>query len=190
MSTTQVSAPVALAVSMEDVANTLRMDADELAAVQATLSLTLAAITQEAQHQVGRSFVQQTWKVVVDGFPCAGSIRLENGPLISVESIKYLDSAGVEQTLDPQDYFASGATMPAWIVPAPGKAWPATFNRIDSVTVTYKAGYGIDASAVPECARQYILLRLADLWDPASRKFGETAASVFAGSLLDPLRVY
>ncbi|WP_426196173.1 head-tail connector protein [Massilia sp. DWR3-1-1] len=188
MSTTQVSAPVALAVSLDDIAATLRLDADALDAIGPTLALTVRAITQEAEHKTQRSFINRGMRATLDAFPEA--IRIERGPVFAVTALNFRDAAGMMQQLDPQDFEVDNATVPGWLVPAVSKAWPETMVRINAVTVDYTAGYGVSADDVPECARQYILLRLADLWDPANRKFGETAASVFADSLLDQLRVY
>jgi uncharacterized phiE125 gp8 family phage protein len=190
MSTSQVSAPVAMAVSMSDVAEALRLDADVLAALTITLGLTVRAITQEAEHKIQRSLINRSMRVTLDRFPAGGAIRLDRGPVSEDPTVEFRDIAGEMQTLDPQDYEIDNSGLPSWIVPAVGKAWPETMERLNSVTVDYTAGYGTTADAVPECARQYILLRLLDLWDPTSRKFGETAASVFADSLLDSLKVY
>lgn len=190
MSTTQVSAPVALAVSMDDVAATLRMDADALEALGMTLDLTVRAITQEAEHKTQRSFINRQMNVTLDSFPAGGAIRLERGPLSAsaVTRLSYRDADGVTQQLDPQDFEVDNASVPGWLVPATGKAWPATASRVNSVSVDYTAGYGETAATVPECARSYILLRLADMFDPASRKFSE--AMDRHDSLLDSLRVY
>lgn len=190
MSTTQVSPPAELAVSMADVAASLRMEVADLADVQSALNLAVAAITQEAEHMIQRSLVNRGMRVTLDSFPCDGAIRLDRGPVSASVTVKFRDLAGAWQTLDPQDYEVDNATVPGWVVPAVGKSWPATAQRLNSITVDYTAGYGPDDTTVPECARQYILLRLADVWDPAGRKFGETAASVFADGLLDQLRVY
>ena len=194
MTTTQVSAPAALAVSLDDAAASLRLEADELADVTPLLSLTIGAITQEAEHQVQRAFISRPMRVTLDRFPVIGglpgAIRLDGAPVASIESISYRDEAGQMQTLDPQDYEADKVSSPGWAMIGYGKAWPATQDRANAVTVDYTAGYGADHTSVPECARQYILLRLADLWDPASRKFGETVASAWAERLLDPLRVF
>lgn len=188
MSTTQVSPPVALAVSMDDVAATLRMDADALEALGMTLDLTVRAITQEAEHKTQRSFINRQLRVTLDSFPAGGAIRLERGPVSAVTGLSYRDADGVTQQLDPQDFEVDNASVPGWLVPAMGKAWPATAARVNSVSVDYTAGYGETAAAVPECARSYILLRLADMFDPASRKFSE--AMDRHDSLLDSLRVY
>lgn len=190
MSTTQVPAPVALAVSLEDIGNTLKMGADELDALGSTLALAVRAVAKEAEHKVQRSFVNRGLRVILDSFPATGAIRLDRGPVVAVTAISYRDSDGNVQQLDPQDFEIDQADSPGWIVPGFGKSWPSTAARVNAVTVDYTAGYGVDHTTVPEDAQQYILLRLADLWDPASRKFGETAASTFADSLLDSLKVY
>lgn len=58
-------------------------------------------------------------------------------PLVSVESIKYLDTLGVEQTLDPSLYqVTSDAVLPAF-----GKVWPTIRPDPESVKIRFTAGY-------------------------------------------------
>lgn len=194
MSTTQVSAPVALAVSIEDIQTSLKLDAGELAEVMPTISLAVRGITQEAEHKTQRSFICRKRRVTLDRFPdvcrLVGAIQLDMGPVQPGVEVKFIDTVGAVQTLDPQDYDVDDVGVPSWCVPGMGKAWPATRERMNAVTVDYTAGYGDSADDVPECAQQYILLRLADLWDPATREFKDTPASKYADRLLDSLVVW
>ena len=95
----------------------------------------------------------------------------------------------MQQTLDPRDYYADKVTRPGYVVPAAGKAWPAT-TGLNAVTVDFTAGYGADAASTPDCARLYILARLAEQWEPSTKKFEQTSQSVYIARLLDPIRVY
>lgn len=86
-------------------------------------------------------------------------IHLGLSPLISVESVKYLDEYGVEQVLDQSNYIANVRSEPGTIQPAIGKQWPATASIVDSVRVTYVCGY----ETPPAILRQAILF-LAAHW--------------------------
>lgn len=185
MTMEQVGAPVALAVSMTEAKQTLRIDADDTA-FDMLLEIWIRGVTAEAEHTTQCCFVNRPMRVTLDGFSAA--VRLAS-PVFSVQSVKYSASDGVQQTLDPQDYFADRVSRPGYVVPAVGKAWPST-AAINAVVVDFTAGYGVDASTVPDCARLYILARLAEQWEPSTKDFKATSQSQYITRLLDPIKVY
>ena len=185
MTQTLITPPAAMAVLLTDALETLRQDAGMF---DATITMWIRGITQECEHQIRRALITQQWRLTLDSFDDA--LRLANPPTISVESVRYYDINNVLQTLDPADYMVDAVTEPGYVVPATGKAWPETYDRINAVTVDYTVGYGPTAATVPDNVRSYILLRLAQQFDPASREFKETASSMFIARLLDRYRVY
>lgn len=185
MSREKTSAPVALAVTMAEAKQALRVAEDDTS-LDVQISIWVTGITAEAEHQTGRAFVNRSMRVTLDRFPDA--IQL-SAPTFSVEAVRFLDPDGVERTLDPADYYVDKVTVPGYIVPARGKAWPETDAHVNAVSVDYTAGYGPTAATVPDEARLYILARLSELFDPAAREFKETQASVFISRLLDGLWV-
>lgn len=186
MSREQTSAPVALALTMAEAKQALRIEEDDTS-LDTMISIWVAGITAEAEAQTRRAFVNRGMRVTLDVFPDA--IQL-SAPTFSVEAVRFLDPDGVTQTLDPADYYVDRVTIPGYIVPARGKAWPATESHVNAVSVDYTAGYGPTAATVPDTVRLYILARLQELWDPAAREFRETHCSIFVSRLLDSLIVY
>jgi uncharacterized phiE125 gp8 family phage protein len=182
-----ITPPAALAVSLAAAKEALRIDADDTS-LDTLVTVWIKGVTQAAEHETGRAFVTQKWRVTLDAFPDA--IRLARSPTISVDSVKFYDQDSQLQILDPADYYADIVTLPGYIVPGIGKAWPATAARINAVTVDVTCGYGPDDTTTPECASLYILARLAEQWEPASKEFKGTVQSDFIGGLLDPIRTY
>lgn len=185
MSIEQITPPASLAVSLALAKETLRITHS---ALDATITLWIESITEEAEHAVGRSFINQQWRLTLDRF--GDAIRLSSPPTVSVESIEYFDADNVLQTLDPADYTVDLKSLPGYVVPAVGKAWPAAYDRINALTVEYTCGYGPTEASVPKGAKQYVLYRLAEQFDPATAEFKATARSVYAERLLDRIRVY
>ncbi len=185
MSREQTSAPVTLALTMAEAKQALRIEEDDTS-LDTMIEIWVAGITAEAEAQTHRAFVNRGMRVTLDAFPDA--IQL-SAPTFSVEAVRYLDPDGVMRTLDPADYYVDKVTKPGYIVPARGKAWPATESHVNAVSVDYTAGYGPTAATVPDTVRLYILARLQELWDPAAREFRETQASIFVSRLLDGLWV-
>ncbi|WP_298618644.1 hypothetical protein [uncultured Zoogloea sp.] len=85
---------------------------------------------------LGRALEAQTWELMMDGLPA--TIRLPLGPAVSVESIVYIDVAGDEQTIGPDDFVLAADR----IVPAPGVAWPPTRAMPGAARVRWVAGNG------------------------------------------------
>lgn len=185
MSKNETSPPVALALTMAEARQALRLEEDDTS-LDTMIEIWLAGITAEAEAQTHRAFVNRSMRVTLDAFPDA--IQL-SAPTFSVEAVQYLDPDGVLRTLAPADYYVDKVTTPGYVVPARGRAWPATELHVNAVTVDYTAGYGPTAATVPAKARLYILARLAEMFDPAAREFKETQASVFVSRLLDGLWV-
>jgi hypothetical protein len=73
--------------------------------------------------------------------------RILNPPLISVESIQYLDTSGTLQTLSA-DFYKFVAGFPGRVAPAYGKIWPFTLPQIGSVILSYTCGYGTITTTV------------------------------------------
>ena len=185
MTTKQITAPAALPVSLDEAKLSLRIDGDEL---DGDVTRWIKGIVATAEHETGRAFIHQTWRCTLDEFPDA--IRLDHAPLVSVESIRFYDVAGVLQTLDPQDYLVDTITEPGYVVPASGRAWPATADRINSLMVDYTAGYGATEVSVPENVKLYIIARLVEQYDPDTRMLRDSVQSEFVGRLLDAVKVY
>lgn len=180
MTTRLITPPAAMAVSLADARLAARADGDEL---DAEIITQVKAITEEAEHYCGRAFIEQTWRVTLDRFPDA--IKLPNPPLISVEYVSFYDTSGVLQTIDPQDYQVDAASEPGYIVPAPGKAWPATASRINAVEVQYKCGYGPTEASVPDSVKGYILAKVREYFAPPGTPKNEHLCR-----LLDRCKVY
>lgn len=96
------------------------------------------------------SIASQTFRYARNGFPTNNkAIFLNRSPLLSVESLTYIDANGDEQELtEDVDYVVDLISRPGRIVPAFGKSWPTARDIANSVTVDFTAGWE-DAAAVP-----------------------------------------
>lgn len=122
--------------------------------------ITAARIKYEADTR--RQMVAATYDYFLSGFPSKwcndGVIDLPLPPAVSVTSIKYLDTAGVLQTLDSANWLADTNSEPGGVYPAVGSDWPATRELPrNTVEIRYVAGYA-DAASVPELDKQAMML--------------------------------
>jgi uncharacterized phiE125 gp8 family phage protein len=149
------------------------------AAEDAYVDSLIAAAREKLEGDVCRAFVTRSVEARLDAFPDppidyatslgrfappTAPIALLYPPLQSVESISYVDADGVTQTLDPADYVVTPGT-PGTIAPAPGKAWPTAIDRPGAVTIAFTAGFGADATAVPEVAKLVVKILVAHWYD-------------------------
>lgn len=114
-----------------------------------------------AENYTRKQFITATWAIKLEAFYCY-EMEIPKAPLVSVDSIVYVDSNGDEQTLDPSLYVYSTAT--GLVSPAYNESWPSVQNTLEPITITFKAGYGTDAHDVPEPIRTAIMLKASADW--------------------------
>jgi len=170
-------------VTVSEAKTHLRIDNNVEDAYIASL-ISVARITAENRTQ--RTFITTTWSYTLDSFPDA--IPLPNPPIIDAVSLQYISVDNVLVTLSSQDYVVDNVREPGWIVPKYGKQFPPTYDEINSVIATYRAGYGSLATDVPAPIRHWILLAVGDLYDQSRSLSSEKniIPSNFVNSLLDP----
>jgi uncharacterized phiE125 gp8 family phage protein len=153
-----VTAPTETPVTLEEAKEHCRVDLD---VDDAVLTRHIGAAARWAEGYLQRPIVTQTRELLLDAFP-ACAIELRDGPVTTVESVKYIDANGVNQELgDMQlDLFSD----PARILPGWGSSWPGTRDALNAVVVRYTAGYGA-AADVPDDIKSAILLVVADLYE-------------------------
>ena len=111
----------------------------------------IKAATELCETFLKRCFCTTTLRLNLDEFPWFDFV-LPKPNLVSVTSIKYLDTNGVQQTLSASAYSIDIRSVPGRIVPVYQTDWPAYRNFANSLEVIYVAGYGA-ASAVPNAVK-------------------------------------
>lgn len=82
----------------------------------------------------------------------------------SVESVKYIDANGVQQTLDPTTYKVDVVSPMGRVVPAYGTSWPSARNEINAIEVAFTSGYG-DETKVPAGIKKWMLIRVGTMYE-------------------------
>ena len=162
MSWKLITSPTGLAVSMTEARTAARVDVDEdgTSPLDGEIQRAIRTYTTEAEGETNRAIMEQAWRLTLDRFN--GAIELRRPPLLQVVHVKFYDAAGVQRTLDPEDYQIDDQSEPGFIVPAPGKAWPATAARINAIEVQIRCGYCPDHTSVPDSISGFILARLSE----------------------------
>lgn len=156
-----------LPVSLLDLKEQCRVEHDDQ---DRLLLRALLSATSEAESYIGAPIMARSFDLVLDGFP-AGGIELTNGPVRSITSISYYDSAGSLQTFDAAHYYLLTSGPFPTVHLSPDQAWPDTQARENAVTVRYVVGYATKQSAVPAAISHAVALRAATRYE-MSEEFG------------------
>lgn len=153
-------------------------------------SLVAAATdTLDAQFgEMGRALLSQQWTYSLPCFP-SDEIALPYTPVIQVVSVQYYDTDGTQQTLGSGTYRLVNMPHGVSLVRVDGEAWPSTFAREDAVIVTYDAGYGSEASDVPDGIRLAARVLVKHFYDNRPGHGDDAEVPFVVGHLLSRYRV-
>lgn len=147
----------------------------------------------DAEKKLRRYLITQTLDAYLDAFPDADKNNqrrmIKLPPLQSVISITYVDTDGIEQTLDAAQYQVDTTGDCGRIIPAYGYDWPSTRDQMNAVKIRFVAGYGA-AADVPEPIKDWIKQRAKQKYDqPDATNIGNIVTEMprsFVDGLLDP----
>ena len=147
-------------ISTVDMKNHLRVDH----AVDDTLieQIMLAATTAAENYQ-RRTYITRTRYHYLDKFQ--NVIRPPYSPLTIVNTLKYYDTDGVQQTLNAANYRVDAVKEPARITEAFGESWPSTREMTNAIEVSYESGYGATNADVPDEIKSAIKMMVAHLYE-------------------------
>jgi len=153
-------------ITLEDAAEFMR--AEFSASEENLINTLITAARQMCEDYLFRRIGVQTVELRDKGFPANNAPIILPAPLISVESIKYLDTNNTEQTFDASDYIVSSAE-PGMIIPV--NSWPSTSQSGDSLRVVFIAGYSApgdspqESELLPSTIKTAMFMQIADMYE-------------------------
>ena len=150
----------------------------------------IVAARQWAENFTRRAFITQSWTLTLDAFP--SEIILPRPLAITVTTLKYFDTNGVQQTWNAANYTVDITNTPGRVVRAFNVSWPDVRNIPNTIEAIYTAGYGAAAANVPDSIKLAIKLLVAHWYEHReSVLVGVTASEVpqTVESILWPYRV-
>jgi len=182
-------APATEPISLDDAKNYLRVDGGEDNALISALIVTARQLAEKETH---RAFITQTWQMVLDDAPA--EIEIPKPPLQATDlSIKVIDADGEETAVDAETYdIDASENSPGRIRLKSGYVWP-THRNFASFVITFKAGYGVASTDVPEVFIQGMLQLIGHLYENRGDE-GAVKARVLAieeaRTLFAPYKIY
>lgn len=153
------------------------------------LGLLIAAARERIEDVTRRALIAQEWTLTLDRFPC-GPIFLPRPRLIlGTASITYVDVDGESQSVSGFRELPGDAG--ARLVPGFGETWPSARAQPGAVVVTFDAGYGSSAGAVPAALRLAIVEEATTRYDQRQRGEAdpgrpEAALAALCGAFIVP----
>lgn len=157
-----ITAPTVEPITLAEAKLHLRVDGTD---EDTLIGAYITAARELAESMADRAYAEGTYELTADAFP-AEALHIGKPPLISIVSVKYLDTDGAEQTLAPTDYILDADDVPGNIYPAPGKTWPATQAVTNAVRVRFTAGAA--PADVSQRVKLYMLLHIAYWYEQRS----------------------
>ena len=176
-----IERPTDAVVSLDEAKAQLRITDDSNdTMVQALIDAAVAQLDPALGGWLGHALRPQTWELRLSWFPYScwprdQQIDLPYPPLLIVDSVKYTDGDGVEQTLVEDTDFrviGRGGQGRASIAPVYNGIWPLSVRcDYEAVRVRYTCGHevssGIDTLPVP--IKQAVLLMVKHLYNLGER---------------------
>lgn len=161
------SAPAAEPLTASEMKAYLKVDTDTDDTLITSL---IKGARQYVEAYMGVALITQTIEEKWDAIPpsingAPASLLLTVYPVQSVTSVAYVDSDGDAQTWASSNYIVDTHRDAARILAAYGVSWPSLRAQANALTVTYVAGYGDAATAVPAHILQAMRLIIADMYD-------------------------
>lgn len=162
-----VTAPAVEVWTTSDSEVTQMLKRDDTTADDAFVTLCLQASRQWFERITGLALITQEWRLELDRTPTGREIEIPRAPMLAVTHIKYkAETTGTLTTWDSASYTLAGVGIPG----APGRVWcndeydwPSLGSYPGALQLTFTAGFGAAATAVPADIKAALLF-LAAHW--------------------------
>lgn len=102
--------------------------------------------TEYCQKYCRRQFINTTFQANLDEWPDSDRIYLDYPPLVSVQSIQYVDTSGNTQTWSSANYSTITKAHKGFVY---STSRPSHKTQPHAISINYTAGYGTAATSVP-----------------------------------------
>jgi uncharacterized phiE125 gp8 family phage protein len=157
-----ITAPASEPITLAEAKLHLRVDGTD---EDTLITSQITAARQAAEQFMGRAIISQTWRAVLDAWPTGDVIELRQPWVRSITAVRYIDGAGVQQTLANTEYrlVDRGENDFGRLQPAFGKSWPGVRNDAAVIEIDFVAGW-TDAASVPQTVKSAVKFMLGHLY--------------------------
>lgn len=122
--------------------------------------------TEQVELITQHRLITHTTEQWFNCFPDSRRFDLMYPPLVTINSLKYYDEDGTQQTWAASNYWTqNNSNHQSWLEVKPTSTIPNLENgRPQAIVINYDNGYGTAATDVPETYRQVIKMFVNDLY--------------------------
>jgi uncharacterized phiE125 gp8 family phage protein len=122
----------------------------------------IAVARDHLERTTGLALISREMRLYLDGWPQAGMIEFNRGPVQAIGEIRVYADQGVETVVDLGGHVLDGTARPArlWLrnPPAPGQT-------LNGVEIDFTAGFGQAATEVPDTLKRAMLIHIARMYE-------------------------
>ena len=107
-------------------------------------------------------------------------------PIITVDGITSFADDDTPSTIDPSNYFLDSASRPARLALRRGRVLAQPTRTINGLKLAFTAGFGVDATFVPQEIKQALMATIADWY----QNRGDSAGGSLPATALEALAAY
>ena len=158
------SAPAVTPISVAEVKSFAKISTSSDDAI---ITMMIETATRYAEQFTHRDFITRTYETFRDQFPGdyqgfgystsnSGNygFELRRSPLQSIESVKYVDSAGSPITIASTVYYNTIEEDFSTLLTQVGQTWPTdAIEQQQSITIEFKTGFG---DAATDCGEEHL----------------------------------
>lgn len=183
-----ITPPALEPVSLAEVKAHLRIDTstDDL-----LLSALIATSRQQIEAVLDLALINQSWSLTLDSWPPSRTTDLPIAPVSALTAVRTFDADGIASPLPLASFQLDSASNPPRVHCKTILTVATPLRALAAIEISFIAGFGATAAAVPAPLRQALLLLVAHWYD--NRSAGDASISVQAipdaiSSLLAPYR--
>ena len=156
------SGPALEPVSLAEAKAHLRVDhVDE----DVLIGSLITAARIHLETMLGLAFISQQWNLVLDRWPDGSNLPLPLSPVQSITGITIYDNNDTTSVITPSSYALDAMSQPARLIWRGSLVQPLVGRSYNGIEISFIAGFGANATDVPQPLRQAILLLVAHWYE-------------------------
>lgn len=187
MAAVVVQRSTAAVLTLDEIKAQCRLESD-FADEDALLQTMERAAVRACEGMIGGPLLTAVWREVLARWPAVRQLPLEASGATSVDKIELVRGGEVTVWAEWR-----GIADHRQLCVSPQGNWPQVDPVPDAITITYRAGFGTEGSTVPEDIRQWLLFRVATLYEYRQQFVVDGSVSElpsnYVDCLLDPYRI-
>ncbi|MEO9169328.1 MAG: phage head-tail connector protein [Aestuariivirga sp.] len=152
----------------------------------AYISSLIIAARRAIESRYTMALMPQTWAQFLDCWPQDGLFHIPLWPVQSVLSLTVFADDDTSVTIDPSNYYMDLATRPSRLALRQGRVFAPPGRNINGLKISFIAGFGADATAVPSEIKEGLMATIADWY----QNRGDVAGGTLPATATEALAAY